>query len=105
MPDANLGEVSAAILEYLVKNPDGMDTLRGIARFWIAKREIEIHVTSVERALAKLLNEGYIIEERRSATGGGGEESVYRLNPCSLREVLSQVESTGKHAHLKGRRE
>jgi len=93
MPDVDYREVSAAILKYLAENPEGKDTIRGIAHFWIAKREIEKHVALVEKALADLVRGGYVVEKKRGATAEGGGESIYSLNPSSMPAIQCIIDS------------
>ncbi|HJU73584.1 MAG TPA: hypothetical protein VJ717_07545 [Gemmatimonadaceae bacterium] len=72
--DANL---RAWVLAYLDDHPTAMDTVDGIAEWWILRQQIDVEVRRVSRVLALLVGEG-VLEEvnqggvrfyRRRATG------------------------------------
>jgi hypothetical protein len=50
------------VLGYLAHNPTAMDTLDGIAEWWIRRQQIEVEVRHVSNVLAKLVREG-VLEE------------------------------------------
>ena len=51
-------EVRAFVLGYLEAHPTAMDTLDGIAAWWIPRRQIEIEVRRVSRMLDALVRDG-----------------------------------------------
>ena len=53
-------DVAAAILGYLEEHPHGMDTLEGIAEWWIARQQIRVNVTAVARVLERLTEGGAV---------------------------------------------
>jgi hypothetical protein len=56
----NDGEVATAILGYLEEHPHGMDTLEGIAEWWVSRQQIRAHVTTVARVLERLADRGAV---------------------------------------------
>ncbi len=54
--------VRALVLGYLDDHPTAMDTLDGIAEWWILRQQIEIEVRRVSRVLAGLVRDG-VLEE------------------------------------------
>ncbi len=53
-------DVAAAILGYLEEHPHGMDTLEGIAEWWIARQQIRVEVAAVARVLERLTEGGAV---------------------------------------------
>jgi len=66
--------VDAAVLAYLQEHPHAMDTLEGIAEWWIERERIRFDVARVAGALARLVDRGVL--ERV----GAGECALYRLS-------------------------
>jgi hypothetical protein len=56
-PDAAL---EAAILAYLADHPRAMDTLHGIATWWVLRQLAEVEVPRVARALGSLTARGLL---------------------------------------------
>ena len=54
--------VKALVLGYLDDHPTAMDTLDGIAEWWVLRQQIDIEVRRVARALAALVSDGLIEE-------------------------------------------
>ena len=50
------------VLGYLDDHPTAMDTLDGIAEWWVLRQQIDIEVRRVARALDALVSEGLIEE-------------------------------------------
>jgi hypothetical protein len=71
-------EMTEAILAYLKEYPQAMDTLEGIAEWWISRAQIRTHVTTLVKVLDQLTKRG-LLEEF-----GTGEDRRYRLRPGSL---------------------
>ena len=53
-------DVAAAILGYLEEHPHGMDTLEGIAEWWIARQRVRVQVATVARVLERLTEGGAV---------------------------------------------
>ena len=53
-------DVAAAILGYLEEHPHGMDTLEGIAEWWIARQRVRVQVAAVARVLERLTERGAV---------------------------------------------
>ena len=66
-------QLAEAIVDYLGKHPHAMDTLTGIAEWWIMRQRIRVDVETVGRALDRLTDQGVL--ERI----GSGESACYRL--------------------------
>ena len=84
MPPPNDQNVSIAILKYLVGNPAGMDTLDGIARFWVLRQRIEEDLRDIEKAIAGLLEQQFITERVLRNNSGEVVERYYGLNSDRL---------------------
>jgi hypothetical protein len=54
--------VKTLVLGYLDDHPTAMDTLDGIAEWWVLRQQIDIEVRRVARALAALVSDGLIEE-------------------------------------------
>lgn len=79
-------ELCRDILSYLLDNPQGQDTLEGIAEWWLMEREIRREVRRVRRALVLLIDDGLLAEK----TGADGTVR-YRLNPERLDEIRDRA--------------
>lgn len=53
-------DVAAAILGYLEEHPHGMDTLEGIAEWWLSRQQIRVQVATVTRVLGRLTERGAV---------------------------------------------
>ena len=63
MNDVNVthdDDVATAILGYLEEHPHGMDTLEGIAEWWIARQRVRVQVVTVARVLERLTEGGAV---------------------------------------------
>ncbi len=58
--------VRALLLSYLDDHPTAMDTLDGIAEWWLLRQQIEIEVRRVSLALGALVNDGVLEEFEQS---------------------------------------
>ena len=52
--------IEKMILSYLEQNPDAVDTVEGITRFWMLRENAEIAMAKVSRTLDKLVKKGRI---------------------------------------------
>jgi len=68
-------ELTSAVLRYLAENPRAMDTLEGIAEWWIARQQIRVEVTTLARVLRRLAERGLL------EVTGSGEYARYSLKP------------------------
>jgi DNA-binding HxlR family transcriptional regulator len=66
-------QVADEILGYLTEHPQAMDTLEGIAEWWLMRQHIRVSVTMLARVLRRLTEQG-VLEEL-----GSPEEPRYRL--------------------------
>ncbi|HEY6988843.1 MAG TPA: hypothetical protein VH369_10690 [Bryobacteraceae bacterium] len=66
-------EVAEAVLGYLREHPKAMDTLEGIAYFWVMRQRVAAEVTILSRVLERLTASG------RLEKIGSGENALYRL--------------------------
>jgi hypothetical protein len=71
-------DLRALVLGYLDDHPTAMDTLDGIAEWWVLRQHIEIEVRRVSRVLAALVADG-LLEECRQ----GGIRFYRRPQPAS----------------------
>ncbi len=66
-------EVAESILAYLAEHPQAMDTVDGIAQWWIMRQQVRVNVTTLTRVLQGLADKG-LLEQL-----GDGEQRRYRL--------------------------
>jgi hypothetical protein len=66
-------EITEAILGYLAEHPRAMDTLEGIAGWWLTRRHVRVEVNAVARALDELTDDG-LLEKI-----GTGRDTLYLL--------------------------
>lgn len=53
-------ELAEQIVAYLAERPQAMDTLEGIARWWLLRQQVRVIVERVEGALEALTAEGVL---------------------------------------------
>jgi hypothetical protein len=68
-------ELAEAILQYLADHSRAMDTLAGIAEWWIPRQQVRIEVNTLVRVLRRLCDDGLL------ECQGSGEHALYRLRP------------------------
>ena len=78
-------EIGRLILRYLQEHPDAKDTVEGIAQWWVLRELSAVRFAAVERAVALLLSEDFIVETRRE-----GSPPYYRLNQNKKR-LISEI--------------
>ncbi len=66
-------EVAQVILAYLAEHPQAMDSVEGIAHWWIMRQQVRVNATTVTRVLQGLTEQGLVEEV------GEGERRRYRL--------------------------
>ena len=62
------------MIGYLAEHPQAMDTVQGIAEWWVARQQVQVDVEALARVLQRLVDEG-LIEKVDSANG-----PLYRLS-------------------------
>ena len=82
--------VATAILGYLEEHPHGVDTLEGIAEWWVSRQQIRVHVTTVAPVLERLTKGGAVevvaangtrLYRRKVSTGEGSVDYVRGERP------------------------
>ena len=68
-------ELTSAVLQYLAEHPRAMDTLEGIAEWWIARQQIRVEVATLARVLRRLTERGLL------EVTGSGDYARYSLKP------------------------
>jgi hypothetical protein len=58
-------QLRTLILGYLDDHPTAMDTLDGIAEWWVLRQQIEIEVRRVSRVLTALVSDGLLEEHEQ----------------------------------------
>lgn len=62
-----------SVMRYLSEHPNAMDTLDGIAEWWIMRQQVRVDVEKLTRVLARLTENG------RLDKIGSGDKARYRL--------------------------
>jgi hypothetical protein len=68
-------ELAEAILAYLTEHPEAMDTLEGIAEWWLLRQMARVEVPRVARVLGRLTARGLVEQV------GTGPSCRYRAAP------------------------
>jgi predicted transcriptional regulator len=85
------------ILDYLSDHPDAGDTFEGIVEWWLLSQSIKFEMRTVSEALAKLVAEGLIVEQK-----GLDSRNLYKIKKTDenrqkisnrLREFTSSLHS------------
>jgi hypothetical protein len=79
-PPLGESELRSLVIGYLDDHPTAMDTLDGIAEWWVLRQHIEIEVRRVSRVLDALVTDG-ILEEHNQ----GGIRFYRRAKPVRRR--------------------
>lgn len=66
-------ELGEAIRQYLAEHPQAMDTLEGIAEWWLMRQRVRVDLEVLERVLRHLTAEG-VLEQM-----GSGDQARFRL--------------------------
>ncbi len=67
-------DIARMILNYLSRNHDAGDTLKGISRWWLNFERIDITVNEVSAVLETLIKEGKV---KRQVTSG--DSTIYKI--------------------------
>ncbi len=62
------------IFDHLHENPEDVDTLEGMAEWWLNSKKIEITVDDVANAVECLIEKGIVIKEEI-----GNSKPVYKI--------------------------
>lgn len=84
-------DLEREILNYLLDNPEGKDTIQGIARFWILGHKIDRIVDDLQGAIGVLVERGYLNEKTIPASKGKAGEHFYELNGSRIGEIAEMV--------------
>ena len=79
-------QIGNEILAYLVDHPKAQDTLEGIVDWWLLERAIKFQEAQVKKALAELVDKGWVIEQT-----GKDSKIHYRLNQSRFEEIKKLV--------------
>jgi hypothetical protein len=60
MDDEGEREISEAICSYLAEYPGAMDTLAGIAGWWLMRQQIRVDLERLDRVLRRLVDSGVL---------------------------------------------
>lgn len=71
-------ELARAVMGYLGEHPRAMDTVQGIAEWWVMRQEAQVDVDTLARVLRQLADEG-LLERVDSANG-----PLYRLTERAI---------------------
>ena len=78
-------QLRTLILGYLDDHPTAMDTLDGIAEWWVLRQQIEIEVRRVSRVLTTLVTDGLLEEHEQ------GGIRFYRRRPVTFPHAAPAV--------------
>jgi hypothetical protein len=65
--------IEAEVLAYLDEHPNAMDTLSGIANWWLERQRIRVEVTALWHAVRRLVERGMLQKI------GDGDDPLYRI--------------------------
>ena len=74
--------IAHEILAYLSENPGAQDTVEGIAEWWLLERCIRQRLDEVQKALAQLVDVGFVTERM-----GADSRVRFQLNSDKLPEI------------------
>jgi len=66
-------ELKKAILEYLSEHPNAMDTMVGIADWWLMRNQVRVQISLLDKVLRQMTASNFL-----EAQGTGGQK-LYRL--------------------------
>lgn len=81
-------DIKKQILQYLVRHPQAMDSVKGIAQWWIARQVIEGRIDEVFEAISLLATDG-LVKENTKLDG----TVVYSLNRDRLVDIKKMTET------------
>jgi hypothetical protein len=68
-------QAAREVLDYFLRHPDAADDVIGIAQWRLLDTRIQSSVAESEAALARLVEQGFLVAERRAS------RTIFRLNP------------------------
>jgi hypothetical protein len=60
MNDDRERQMSEAVCSYLAEHPEAMDTLEGIAGWWLMRQQIRVDLERLDRVLHRLVDAGIL---------------------------------------------
>jgi hypothetical protein len=66
-------QLAEAVMNYLAEHPQAMDTLQGIAEWWVMRQKVRADLEALTKVLSDLADQG-LLEKI-----GSGERARYRL--------------------------
>ena len=75
MENQNIQTVADEIISYISKHPNAVDSVEGIANWWLTRERYSTAINIVQDALNMLESSGQLL---KSTTGNGKE--IYSLN-------------------------
>lgn len=92
MARAEESDLARDILTYLLANPEGKDTIEGIARFWIMSRKIETLVDNLQSVVQSLVDRGFLKEKVIRNSAGEVAGRYYELDGRRMKEIAALVD-------------
>jgi len=80
-------QITYEILAHLAENTDAQDTIEGIIEWWLLEQKIKNSATSVKKALAELVAQGLVHEDK-----GSDSRPRYRINREKYGEIRGLLE-------------
>lgn len=68
-------KIANEIKRYLEMHPDAADSVNGITNWWLLRQRLTEHSLNVSKALALLVHQGYVCQEKQS----DGEDLFFAL--------------------------
>jgi hypothetical protein len=84
-------DLSREILKYLLENPDGKDTIEGIARFWVTSIKVGSIVHDIQDAVADLVERGYLKERVLRGSSGKSDQPYYQIDGTRIQEIAEYL--------------
>lgn len=90
-PIRDQGEARYHILAYLLDNPDAGDTFEGIVEWWLLHQKVKFETQAVSEAVARLVADGLIVEQK-----GSDSRVIYRVNRTrqNIKTELNQIRTS-----------
>ena len=70
------------VINYLLDKPDAMDTIQGIAEWWILKEQVKLTIKKVNNAIDYLLEKEYL-----KTVDYDGQDTYFQLNKSKIKEI------------------
>ena len=79
--DEDVLTIAREIRDYLTAHPNALDSLEGIAKWWLARQHYVEQLSKVQKALNYLVDQGVLIKQRTS--DGKTLYRVQKSNPAA----------------------